>query len=333
VTWRRLTEPELPWLVDHAGPAERAAALAAYCEATLGFTPLAHIDLDVPLAGVTGVAFVLPSAASPTSSGAHRVYLKRMLLGPRVDGVLPEWAFFVRCVLNSTGLRPTASREQLYDDDVLLGTRDALGREVHTWLSATLATPGRLRTRFLDAHHLAVRALALTDDTMLATAATVLPYETTEGVATLADVVVETVGKRIDPLPEANPVEDDAHVVIRRVTITDSDIAGDRTSEEKRPIVLVTDNGSESNGICVAQINPAQCDNSLIGIAETAHHVGQRGLAGTGLTNNSDPCTGPNGEIDRAEDPIAARSNHGHPLNVQRRVRGDRNGLLRRRCR
>jgi len=188
VTWRRLTEPELPWLVDHAGPAERAAALAAYCEATLGFTPLAHIDLDVPLAGVTGVAFVLPSAASPTSSGAHRVYLKRMLLGPRVDGVLPEWAFFVRCVLNSTGLRPTASREQLYDDDVLLGTRDALGREVHTWLSATLATPGRLRTRFLDAHHLAVRALALTDDTMLATAATVLPYETTEGVATLADV-------------------------------------------------------------------------------------------------------------------------------------------------
>lgn len=193
-TWRRVTQTEPPWEKEYGDRAERSAALTAYCEAVLGFTPLAHIDLDVPLAGVTGVAFVLPSAAAPTSSGAHRVYLKRMLLGPRVDGVLPEWAFFVRCVLNSTGLRPTASREQLYDDDVLLGTREALGRAVHAWLTATLQTPGHLRTTFLDTHHLAVRALALTDDTMLATAATVLPFETTDGVTTLAEIA-ETAGE------------------------------------------------------------------------------------------------------------------------------------------
>ena len=187
-TWRRVTEPELPWLRTYPTPADRAAALAAYCERALGFTPLAHIDLEVPLAGLTGVAFVLPSAASPTSSGTNRVYLKRMLLGPRVDGVLPEWAFFVRCVLDSSGLRPTASREQLYDDDVLLGTREALGRTVHAWLMHTLQTPGRLRTDVLAAHHLAVRALAVTDDTMLVTAAEVLPYETTDGVSTIAEV-------------------------------------------------------------------------------------------------------------------------------------------------
>ena len=187
-TWRRVTEPELPWRRDYVDAEERTAALARYCEATLGFTPLAHLDLDVPLAGLTGVAFVLPTAASPTSGGAHRVYVKRMLLGARVDGILPEWAFFVRCVLDSSGLRPTASREQLYDDDVLLGTREALGRAVHKWLTEMLSKPVGVRRQFLDAHHLAVRALALTDDTMLATAATVLPFETTDGVTTIQDV-------------------------------------------------------------------------------------------------------------------------------------------------
>ncbi len=186
--WRRVTADELPWQQQYPSAVARSAALAAYCEATLGFTPLAHIDLSVPVAGVTGVAFVLPSAASPTSAGAHRVYVKRMLLGARVDGVLPEWAFFVRCVLDAGGLRPTASREQLYVDDVLLGTREALGRAVQDWLATTLAEPSGLRRRFLEAHHLAVRALALTDDAMLSTAATVLPFETTDGVATVEEV-------------------------------------------------------------------------------------------------------------------------------------------------
>lgn len=186
--WRRVTSSALPWAV--AGD-DREASVARYCEATLGFTPLAAIELDLPLAGVSGVAFVLPSAVSPTAGGAHRVYVKRMLLGSRVEGLLPEWAFFVRCVVNADGLRPTASREQLYVDDVLLGVRESLGRTVRDWLGRTLAEPSPLRRRFLQAHHLAVRALAVTDDTMLDTAAAVLPYETTDGVATLADVAAE----------------------------------------------------------------------------------------------------------------------------------------------
>lgn len=185
--WRRVTSPALPW----AAVEDRAAELTRYCEQTLGFTPLAAVDLDLPLAGVSGVAFVLPSAVSPTAGGAHRVYVKRMLLGARVEGLLPEWAFFVRCVVNADGLRPTASREQLYVDDVLLGVRESLGRTIREWLGRTLAEPSALRRQFLQAHHLAVRALAVTDDTMLETAAAVLPYETTDGVATLADVAAE----------------------------------------------------------------------------------------------------------------------------------------------
>lgn len=193
--WRRTSATELPWraAVPPEDAEDRAARLADYCERTFGFRPLAHLDLDVPLAGVSGVAFVLPQSA-PASSAVHRVYLKRMLLGARVPQVLPDWAFFARCVLDASALRPTASREALYEDEVLLATRDALGAAVRDWTLTTLRTPSALTRRFVEAHHLALRALATTDDDLLDLAADVLPYETTDGVRTLAEVRAETGG-------------------------------------------------------------------------------------------------------------------------------------------
>lgn len=185
---RRLSGGELPWRATHADDAERARALAAYCERTLGFTPLAHIDLDLPVAGLTGVAFVLPAAVAPTTAAHHRVSLKRMLLGTGVESLLPEWAFFVRCVVDASALRPTASREGLFEDDVLFATREALGEQVRAWTLDTLAEPSPLARSFLSTHHLAVRALAVQDDAMLDLAARVLPFETTVGTHTLADL-------------------------------------------------------------------------------------------------------------------------------------------------
>jgi molecular chaperone HtpG len=189
--WRRVSVPELPWLRTYPDAAARAEALARYCEQVFGFTPLAHVDLAVPLAGVTGVAFVLPAAVPPGGGGSHRVSLKRMLLGTRVEGLLPDWAFFVRCAVDATGLRPTASREQLYTDEVLLATQEALAGAVRDWTLRTLESGTALARAFVATHHLAVRSLALTDDTMLDLAARILPYETTDGTRTLAEVAAE----------------------------------------------------------------------------------------------------------------------------------------------
>lgn len=185
---RVLTEPELPWERHFETPRARELALRDYCVSALGFTPLACIDLDLPLAGLSGVAYVLPTAVSPTTSSAHRVYLKRMLLGTKVDELLPPWAFFVRCVLNTSAVRPTASREGFYEDDILLATRDALGSRIRQWTLDTLDLRDAGAAEFLAVHHLAVRALALVDDTMLDLAIEVLPFECTTGRATLAEI-------------------------------------------------------------------------------------------------------------------------------------------------
>ncbi|ADG75870.1 ATP-binding region ATPase domain protein [Cellulomonas flavigena DSM 20109] len=186
--WRRVSEPVLPWRATYADDEERRAALAAYCERTLGFTPLAHIDLDVPLAGLSGVAYVLPTAVPPGAGSRHRVYLKRMLLGTQVEDLLPDWAFFVRCVVDTSVLRPTASREQLYTDDALLAAQEALAAQVRTWTVATLTSPSELSRDVVTTHHLALRSLAVVDDEVLDLTAQVLPFETTDGTQTLAQV-------------------------------------------------------------------------------------------------------------------------------------------------
>ncbi|MCD0452853.1 HSP90 family protein [Actinocorallia sp. API 0066] len=182
-----ITDGGAVWDRAYASPAERRAALLAYGARTLGFTPLDVVELDVPLAGVRGAAFVLPTAANPSDTGRHRIYLKGMLLGDAVRGLLPEWAFFVRCVIDTDTLRPTASREGLYEDETLAAVREALGARLRDWLTGLAAQdPARLG-RFLAVHSLGVKALARHDTELLAIMLPFLRFETTDGPVTLAE--------------------------------------------------------------------------------------------------------------------------------------------------
>jgi molecular chaperone HtpG len=171
-----------PWLPTAAdAPGDRRERLIGYARATLGFEPFDVIDLNVPAAGLTGAAFVLPVPVNPAAKLGHRVYLKRMLLGEGAEGLLPEWAFFARCVIDATELRPTASREALYEDGLLEEVREALGDQLRGWL-VRLATTDRERlSAFLDVHHLGVKALALHDDEMLRLVDQYWPMETNVG--------------------------------------------------------------------------------------------------------------------------------------------------------
>jgi molecular chaperone HtpG len=182
-----VTELPAPWDREHPSPAARRVALGRHCHGLFGFTPLDTVDLSVPLAGLRGVAYVLPTAVSPAQRARHRVHLKGMLLTERAEQLLPDWAFFVRCVLDTDSLRPTASREALYEDETLAAVREALGERIRAWLRDLAAgDPERLRA-FLRVHHLGVRSLARHDGEMLRTMLPWLPFETTDGELSLEE--------------------------------------------------------------------------------------------------------------------------------------------------
>ncbi|RKT56630.1 HSP90 family protein [Saccharothrix australiensis] len=160
-----------PWAEDALG----------YGERVLGVRPFDAIPVEVPAVGLTGVAYVLPGGVHPGARQSHRVYLKRMLVGDAIEGLLPEWAYFVRCVVDSSALRPTASRESLYQDETLLAVREELGRQVRDWLVRLDATSPDRTAALLDAHHLGIKSLARVDDEMLRLVERWLPFETTDG--------------------------------------------------------------------------------------------------------------------------------------------------------
>lgn len=175
------------WRRSFPSPAARREALIDYGRRTFGFAPLDVVTLELPLVGLDGVGYIMPAAVHPGRHTGHRVHLKGMLLSDTAPELLPEWAFFVRCVVDAGSLRPTASREALYEDETLAAVREALGGQLRDWLTGLAAREPALLNQFLSVHHLAVKALARHDDELLRMLLPWLPFETTDGNTTLEE--------------------------------------------------------------------------------------------------------------------------------------------------
>jgi molecular chaperone HtpG len=205
-----VTDTPPVWDRTYASPAARWSALMGHGQETLGFTPLDVVDLDVPLAGVRGVAYILPTATSPAEKGRHRVHLKGMLLSDSAEGLLPDWAFFARCVIDTDTLRPTASREGLYEDETLAAVREALGARLREWLTELAASqPDRLR-RFLGVHRLGVKALARHDEELFRIMLPWLEFETTDGTVSMVEFTrshqVVHLARTVDEFRQVAPI-------------------------------------------------------------------------------------------------------------------------------
>ncbi len=145
------------------------------------------IPLTSDVGEVEGIAYILSYSPNPTATKKHRVYLKNMLLSETSENLLPKWAFFVTCVINTTGLRPTASRDSFYEDDTLADTRTALGNSLISYLIRLKETdPKRLET-LISLHYRAIKALCVYDDDFCRIFADWLPFETSLGRTTLGE--------------------------------------------------------------------------------------------------------------------------------------------------
>jgi molecular chaperone HtpG len=176
-----------PWRRRFANAEQRRAALLEYGRKTFETDFFDAIPLRCAAGEVEGVAFVLPFSPSLATKRTHRVYLKHMLLSENAEDLVPDWAFFVKCVVNANDLRPTASRESFYEDDKLAATREALGDCLRDYLfDLAKKEPERLQ-QFIALHYLSIKALAVRDDEFYRLFIDWLPFETTLGEMTLGE--------------------------------------------------------------------------------------------------------------------------------------------------
>lgn len=145
------------------------------------------IPLHSDVGQVMGAAYVLPYSPNPTTKRAHRVYLKNMLLSESSENLLPSWAFFVTCVVNTNALRPVASREAFYEDDTLQRTREALGGALRDYLIRLRQHDPQRLNALISLHYRAIKALASHDDEFFDIFIDVLPFETSLGRMTMGD--------------------------------------------------------------------------------------------------------------------------------------------------
>jgi molecular chaperone HtpG len=182
---------EPPWKQDFQTPQLEHDAYLEYGRKLFETDFLDYIPLSSKVGDVRGAAFVLPYPMSLAARRTHRVYLKNMLLSEDAEGLLPDWAFFVKCVVNANELRPTASRESFYEDEALTQTRDSLGRNLRNYLMELAEREPKRLKKLINLHYLSIKALAAEDDEFFRLFINWLPFETNMGTMTLTEYLKE----------------------------------------------------------------------------------------------------------------------------------------------
>lgn len=142
---------------------------------------LDYIPLESKSGLFSGVAYILPHAVSLHAKTKHRIYLKNMLLTEDGDTILPKWSGFLRCFLNTSSLRPTASRESFYEDELLAQAREELSTCISDHLIGLSRTNPELLEEMIRIHFMAIKSMACEDEVFFRTFIPFLRFETNMG--------------------------------------------------------------------------------------------------------------------------------------------------------
>lgn len=179
------------WLADPGLARGRRDEVLAMGEALLGEKFRDFITLKTASGRTGGIAYILPHAVSLNAKKSHRVYLKHMLVSEKAGNILPEWAFFVKCVVWTDELQPTASREDFYENERLDEVRTELGEAIRAEIMRMADyEPDRLQ-HLIRLHALSMKALAVEDESFYRIIHRWLPFETTFGRKELGELIKE----------------------------------------------------------------------------------------------------------------------------------------------
>lgn len=142
---------------------------------------LGYIPLESKSGLFSGVAYILPHAVSLHAKTKHRIYLKNMLLTEDGEAILPRWSGFLRCFLNTQKLRPTASRESFYEDDLLAEAREELSDCISGYLMQLSYKDPALLDEIIRIHLMTIKSMASEDEAFFRTFIPFIRFETNMG--------------------------------------------------------------------------------------------------------------------------------------------------------
>lgn len=172
-----------------------AESAARLCDAAFGFDPLTTVRIDVPLLGVRGVAFVSPLHSTAARRAGDVVYSHGMLVAEDNTQLAPDWAYFARMIVDAGSLPLTASRESLQDTKLTDEASEVVGAQIREHIEALARTHPDTFRRFVAAHAVGLRAMALADRSMFAFVHDHVRFSSSRGERTLRELVAGTEGE------------------------------------------------------------------------------------------------------------------------------------------
>ncbi|HEX9998581.1 MAG TPA: ATP-binding protein [Abditibacterium sp.] len=180
------------------------AATREYIERAFGVAPLAviplrdhqvalgHDTLSIPL---QGFLFVPPgSVASVREYGDINVFIRKMFICRDDHQLLPPWARFIRGAIDCPHLQPTASREDLHQDDNFEATRAALEIQLAQGLQDIAQNDPDAWEKIVRGHTDLITGWAARDDAFFDAVSDIVTFRTSRGALTLPQYLSESGG-------------------------------------------------------------------------------------------------------------------------------------------
>ncbi|MHB8629252.1 MAG: ATP-binding protein [Aggregatilineales bacterium] len=153
---------------------------------------LGHDTLSIPLNGFLFVP--ASSAVSIREYGDVSVYIRRMFICAGQRDLLPPWARFVQGVIDCPYLQPTASREELHQDDTFTAVQQALERQLLEGLRTIARDEPDTWKMIVHSHSTLITAWAVRNNEFFAQIADIAMFHTTRGLMNLPDYLNVTDG-------------------------------------------------------------------------------------------------------------------------------------------
>jgi molecular chaperone HtpG len=146
---------------------------------------LGHDEMTVPM---SGFIFIPPgSVASIQEYGDLSVYIRRMFITDDNRTLMPVWAKFVRGVIDCPHLQPTASREDIRQEDMFNFVRQAIEEQLTDALRGIAENEPKTWREIVRRHRDVIMGWAVRDDNFFDDVADIVTFRTTRGQMSLPD--------------------------------------------------------------------------------------------------------------------------------------------------
>lgn len=139
--------------------------------------------------GIRGYAYVSTRQTNVSTSVHHKIFLKSMYVTEDGRDLIPQWAFFTRCIVDMDDLTPTASREGFTRDNKLMKAKNQIEKCIFDYFVSLSQYDVRKLKQLTQIHNVAIKSLAMENEQIYKLFFPFLTFPTNQGTLTGFQIV------------------------------------------------------------------------------------------------------------------------------------------------